>query len=190
MEFAPVLPVAERETSTVVGFAKGLTLPEREIKILSVRELTQEEINKDSRVVYDLEKVRRGHQAIARYLAMGLRPYQVAELTGYNVGTIYQLQTSPLMQALIDEFSAEIDTQATDLREVMLNIAGDGLAKLREHINSEQADADFIRQTTFGLLSRVGFGETNKTENKHLHAHLSREEIAEIKSKIQGNHDP
>ncbi len=182
MQFAPIPPEKIRDNVTEIHrVSDALALPERVVNIENVRELTKEDVGQDARVVYDLAEVRRSHQAIARYVALGLRPFQIANLVGYSAGTIYQLQTSPMFQALVDEYSIEIDSGAVNMREVMLSIAADGLDKLGQRINASDADSEFIRRTTMDLLSRTGFGETVKTENKSIHAVLTAEDIAKIK---------
>lgn len=81
----------------------------KEPAILAIRELTREELKSIPRAKAPnaVVRLRESHHRVARLIAMGLRPFQVAEETGYALATISQMKQSPAFQELVAQYTKE-----------------------------------------------------------------------------------
>lgn len=84
--------------------------PAKKPSINSVRELTREEVasiprGRSPAVV----QLRDTHHMVARLLALGLRPFQIAERTGYSIARISILSGDPAMQELVASYRNSVD---------------------------------------------------------------------------------
>ena len=86
------------------------------LQIGEIRELTPADLLRlrDKRTLPVVARLRDPHHRVARLVAFGLRPAQIAEETGYSLARIYTLQADPSFQDLIASKRPEVDASARD----------------------------------------------------------------------------
>lgn len=83
--------------------------PAMKPEITSVRELTEEDVlNFKPSKTSGLKKLRDSHHRIAHLFALGLRPGEVAAITGYSNARLSVLRSAPQMQDLIEVYRKEV----------------------------------------------------------------------------------
>lgn len=100
-----------------------------------------------------LKRLRDRHHAIARLLAGGMRPGQVAAITGYDISRISILQDDPAFKELLAFYREDVNAAYRDMHEQLAGMSLDALTVLRERL--EEDDAQF---TTGQLLEMVRSG--------------------------------
>lgn len=84
--------------------------PAKKPSIDSVRELTREEVASIPRgKAPAVVRLRDTHHMVARLFALGLRPFMIAERTGYSIARISILSADPAMQELVASYRASVD---------------------------------------------------------------------------------
>src|SRR6266568_5314010 len=58
-----------------------------------------------------VKRFRESHHRVARLFAMGLRPFQVAEATGYTLVRISILRKDPAFQDLVARYAADVNDE-------------------------------------------------------------------------------
>jgi hypothetical protein len=100
--------------------ALGAGRPPKVAKILGVRELTREEVlgaSSSRGRAPAIKSIRDSHHMVARLFALGLRPGEVAERSGYSLGRISVLYADPALRDLIEKYRGNVTEsyqQATD----------------------------------------------------------------------------
>lgn len=90
--------------------ALGAGRPPKQAKVLGVRELTREEVLGTSRgKAPAIKSIRDSHHMVARLFALGLRPGEVAERSGYSLGRISVLYADPALRDLIEKYRGNVD---------------------------------------------------------------------------------
>lgn len=83
--------------------------PAMKPEIISVRELTEEDLaNFKPAPANALKKLRDSHHRIAHLYALGLRPGEIAEITGYSLPRLSTLRAAPQMQDLIEVYRKDV----------------------------------------------------------------------------------
>ena len=147
--------------------------PRAERSIGEPRELTQEDLAKLERPrLPAFQKFRESYHAVAKALALGLRDDEVAELTGYGLGRIYQLKADPTMQARVEAYRDMIvdPAYAAEGRDYMRELVR-GRTMTMRICNDKLADTDpedisfrdLIGLNTF-FADRSGFGKTTSVK--------------------------
>lgn len=153
-------------------------------KLLEVRPLTREDLSlldtgyqiKRNRV----QTFRDSHHRVARLIAAGFRPAEVAEATGYSLGTVAHFKKDPAFQELMASYrpdAIEVIRDATAEYEGLL-IAN--RAKAERKIADRLDDEDDDRITTRDLITiardaadRTGVGK--RTTNVNINIGLARD---------------
>ncbi len=124
-----------------------------------------------------LAQVRPWHRAMARLVAAGARPGEVAESFGYTPGMISRIMGSPLFQAEVARIECGSELEAVKIREDLLETAKRAAERLDGIVESPLNDELWgarakLADTCFGVLDRAGYGKKEQPqEHKHLHLH-------------------
>lgn len=127
------------------------------------------------------------HKSMARMVAVGLPPGEIAALTGFSPGQISRIQGSPLFQAAVNALSDSIEEAAVaTVQEELRGLAPRAVEVLDEDLNFMPTCPQDrkIRQTAaMDILNRTGYKVPERTENAHIHLHkevrdLPTEELA------------
>lgn len=133
------------------------------------------------------EHMRTTHHAIARMLAAGLKPPEIARETNSHVQTIYKLQDSPAFQELLVHYQQEADRQAFDLSSKIALLAEESIDALLDSVRDSEAppSADDLRKIAMGAADRAGYSPVQKTDNRSAVLHLTGQSLDEVKDAVR-----
>lgn len=96
----------------------GRGRPPKVAKVLGVRELTSGEVLGQGRGrAPAIKSIRDSHHMVARLFALGLRPGEVAERSGYSLGRISVLYADPALRDLIEKYRGNVDEAHKDVAD-------------------------------------------------------------------------
>jgi hypothetical protein len=106
------------------------------------------------------------HHAVARLLAGGKKPIEVAAIVGYDIGRIYMLQADPSFKQLLAFYRESIDAEYMQMHEQLAGMSLDALGILRERLEDTPADfgAGMLLELVKVGADRTGAGPTSKSE--------------------------
>lgn len=152
------------------------------IRILSVRALTRDDLAclKERRVgPPKVQQYRQTHHRIARLIAAGLRPFQIANLTGYTVVRIGQLRTDPAFEQLVSEYTGKVNAEheaaIDDIRETELEtmtvasrLINDRVIAAAEDPENSSISLRELMHLTADRYDRFGYGKHATQTNEVL----------------------
>lgn len=158
------------------------------VSIEDVRELTEEEVRtaplpnerNSGSTGPVIRALRYQHHEIARLLAAGQRPSEIASLLDVTVPTVTRLIATPQFQDLLHGYTVARDKAAIDIG-ARLKVAGAiALDKLTEKLEGTPASvlgADWLTKTTLGLVDRAGHAPVQRTFNASVTTAISPADI-------------
>jgi hypothetical protein len=159
-----------------------------EVSVEDVRELTEEEVvnapgphEKNSGSTGPaIRALRYQHHEIARLLAAGTKPSEIARVLDITVPTIAKLITTPQFQDLLHGYTTARDHAAIDIG-VRLKVAGaialDKLTEKLEGTPGAAMPADWLTKTTLGLVDRAGHAPVQRTFHASVSTAISPADI-------------
>ena len=114
------------------------------------------------------------HRKMARLAAAGLRPAEIATVTGFSLGQISRILGSPLFQTEVGRLEAQADERAVDIRVDLEKLAGAAVENIAEDINleiSNLAERKVRQAASFDVLNRTGYGKRERPTFGELHLH-------------------
>ena len=107
-----------------------------------------------------LKRIHSSHHSVARCLAAGMKPGQVALVTGYSASRISILQNDPAFQALVQDYRTEAKSVFGDLAERMTNISLDAIELLQERLQDDPAQFSIpmLLDVVKAMADRTGHG--------------------------------
>ena len=104
-----------------------------------VRELEESDLEQraSAPALTDIKELKSSHHNIARLLAQGKKPYDVAIITGYSPGYLTRLAQSPAFKELLQHYATVEDIANADVVQQMQDVGLEALAILRERQEQE-----------------------------------------------------
>lgn len=124
------------------------------------------------------DRIRARHHAIARLLAAGNTPAQIAELLNCSAQTVRNLERSPAFAALLAEYMGMMDAAAVDQKMRLVALSGVATDALTDRIINSPGDfkpQELVEVAKMGL-DRTGFGPSS-TSKVTLNGALSAADI-------------
>lgn len=114
-----------------------------------------------------LARITERHHAVARLIAAGVPPGEVALITNYELSRISILQASPAFQELVALYSREVEIQFSTTLDNLAGMANDAIQEIRVRLEEEPESFSLkdLRETAEMGLNRVGYPESRVTEN-------------------------
>lgn len=169
---APLIPVRGRKLSP--------------LEIELVGRATEEEIltndNISTAQAPTIKRLKQIHHELARLLASGLTPAQVAASTGYSSSRISILQKDPSFKGLMDHYSAHRDEIFCDVHKRMAVLGLDAADELQERLenNPESFSVGQLTELMKASLDRGGFSPVQKTQSVNMS--ITPEMLAKIRN--------
>lgn len=139
--------------------------------------------NKSATEATRISQVRPWHRAMARMVAAGGRPGEIAESFGYSPCQISIIIGSPLFQAEVARLEAQADASAVNVRQDLQLMSGRAIEVLDEALETPVKDwQDRAKRidAAFGVLDRAGYGKKDQPqEHKHLHLHAEVKQMSD-----------
>jgi len=122
-------------------------------------------------------QVRPWHRQMARLVAAGARPGEIAGSFGYTPGQVSRILGSPLFQAEVARMEGQTEDLAVSVREDLQLMSLRAIevldASLDEPVESWKERATLI-DAAFGVLDRAGYGKKEQPQDhRHLHLHAA-----------------
>jgi hypothetical protein len=128
-----------------------------------------------------IQNLRPHHENMARLVACGATPGDIARITGFSPGQITRIMASPLFQAVVARLTGEIEENAVyNVRQELENLSNKAVEIISEDLHRE-AETFIERKersrVAFEVLDRAGF---SKKEGPSLSLHLHKHELRDI----------
>ena len=124
-----------------------------------------------------LRQLKPHHHSMARMVAVGLPPGEIAALTGFSPGQISKIQGSPLFQAAVARLSEGIEEAAVaSVQEELRGLAPRAVEVLDEDLNFMPTctqDRKVRQAAAIDILNRTGYKIPERVE--HAHAHILKD---------------
>lgn len=179
-----LLASAER---SLVGRGKG----KAELSAFVTRDLTQADIDQaNERSVgvsssAALSKLRDRHHMVAQMLARGLRPTDIANITGYSVSRISVLKADAAFAELVEMYRGQAQEVFSNTLNKMKALTDDALEVLQERLeeNPESLTNTHLLKLVEAVGDRAGFAPTQKNINFNVPVDADR--ISAIKNRVK-----
>lgn len=134
-----------------------------------------------------LKKIKETHHRLARLLASGLKPVEVAAITGFTQSRISILKNDPAFQELLAHYANTVESKWADMHEQLAGVSLDVLHELRDrlHDSPESMSTDQLMKFLDSMLDRTGYGVQTKSKNENLNLTLTPDQLAQIKTQTQ-----
>jgi hypothetical protein len=130
-----------------------------------------------------IQNLRPHHENMARLVACGATPGDVARITGFSPGQITRILASPLFQAVVARLTGEIEEHAVyNVRQELESLASKAVEIVSEDLHREApsfAEKKERTRVAFEVLDRAGY---SKKEGPSLSLHLHKHEGRDISS--------
>lgn len=109
-----------------------------------IRELTRDDMDqlKIKRVVDVAKRFRDPHHRVARLIAAGLRPYEVAKKSGYSYGRIRTLTADPTFMELVASYRADVQEAFVESVDDYYELATSNMLKAERQLAEKLDEAD------------------------------------------------
>ena len=131
-----------------------------------------------------LARLRDQHHHMARLLAEGDSPIDVAAVTGYSIARIRTLLNDPAFGELMDHYAEQRTHRDMDIDMSIRHVATNAMAILQERMHDEpdSFSNEELRKLQNDALDRIGKGPTSK---RTLEISDPRNVLAEIRNLMQ-----
>lgn len=141
----------------------------------------------NDRRVFEVSEMSNLHHEITRRLLLGEKQKSIAESLNCHQQTVSNVKNSQVVQDKLNVMQSARDANSVDISKEIQRIAPQALENLREVINDEEDQVPLhmkVKESN-NLLDRAGYGAKQKSEHRHLHAHLEKEDLSEIKQRAK-----
>jgi hypothetical protein len=141
---------------------------------LSEADIAALALARDKAPLRPLARIHASHHSVARCLATGMKPSQVALITGYTQVRINQLQRDQAFSALVADYQSEAKSVFADLAERMNDLSLDAIEILQErlHDSPEGFTIPVLLDLVKTFADRTGHGP-----NQEVHLKMSTDLI-------------
>ncbi len=135
-----------------------------------------------------LKRLRTIHHQIARMLAVGDRPVEVAAATGYSLSRISILQADQLFQELMSFYSEQEANRFATMQDQVESLGRAASEELLERVTSEEVElmsSRDLRQIMESALDRSGHSPIQRRQS--MNVVLDAQELKALKEGIDAN---
>jgi len=128
-----------------------------------------------------IQNLKPHHQHMARLVACGASPGDLAAITGFSSGQISRILASPLFQAVVARLTGQIEETAVyNVRQELEQLANKAVEIIAEDLHRPvSSHVERVQRTrvAFDVLDRAGYG---KKEQPNLNLHLHKHDVREV----------
>lgn len=125
------------------------------------------------------------HHAILRMLALGNTPKQISETLGCTTATVGNVVHGELGKRQLEILRGAADKASIDIMEDIRKLAPIAVARLEEILRSQSTDERLVVNVAQDLLDRAGHAAPKVITGQFTHAHLTKEDIEELKERAR-----
>jgi len=128
-----------------------------------------------------LQRLKPHHFGMARMVAVGMTPGEIAVLTGFTPGQVSKIQGAPLFQAEVIRLRDDIDEGAVaNVQETLQGMAPRAAEVLDEDMNFMPLcpqDRKLRQTAAIDILNRTGYKVPERVEHAHAHLYKAAKEL-------------
>ncbi len=143
-------------------------------------DLLDKRYNKEGRE-YQIKRMRDIHQEICRLLILGKTNREIAYELGVSESMVSYTINSEIVKRQLEVMRGARDKESFDVAVEIKKFAPVALKILQEIAQDPNSSPRHKIQIATDMLDRAGFGAPKKVEAQHLHAHLTADDIKELK---------
>lgn len=142
---------------------------------------------KNGRRCFEVRDMSDLHHEITRRLLCGQKSKEIAEQLGCHSQTVSNVKNSRVVQDKMEIMRGARDANSVDLAQQIQEIAPKALENLQRIIEDESEEIPLYMKAkeSNNLLDRAGYGAKQRSDHRHLHAHISSEHLDEIKERAK-----
>lgn len=135
-----------------------------------------------------LKELKDQHREVARLKFEGFKPAEIAERTGKSLSNIYSILSDPICQAHISSLADKADSNVIDARKRFIDMVAKGLDVYDNVLDHPDFyDPKIVVKVASDVFDRAGYKPTQRHE--HAHAHLTADDIAELKRRAMAAYE-
>lgn len=143
---------------------------------------------------YEVQEMWQLHHEITRLALLGWKQAEIARKLSCTAATVSNVLNSRIVKDKLDMLRARRDASAVDVASAIQDLAPKAVSLMAMMIDVEEETgaAKFPGITpnvqlaaARDLLDRAGYGAVKKLQTENVHAHLSMDEVEEIKSRAR-----
>lgn len=135
-----------------------------------------------------LRRLRESHHKVAKLLADGLEPAEVALISGYSLSRVYVLGNDPSFRELVSFYRDNKDKEYTDFHARLASLATDATQELHARLDEEpdKMSNEFLADLVKTLADRTGHAPVSKSVTTNVNLNLAdrlargRQRVAEF----------
>ena len=144
------------------------------------------------RKTWQVSKIWDSHEEILRRLTLGQKNTEIAQAMNISPMQVSNVRNSPIIQDRLAIMQGARDAYTLDIAKDIREFAPKALEVLKAIVNGEDKSGLPIgpalkARVASDLLDRAGYAPTRNVNVQSVHAHLTRDDIEELKRRAVGN---
>ncbi len=144
------------------------------------------------RKTWQVAKIWEQHEEIIRRLTLGQKNVEIADAMGLSSAQISNIRNSPIIQERLAIMKGARDAYTLDIARDIREFAPTALEILKSLCQGQSQDQLPVSpalkaKIATDLLDRAGYAPTRQINVQSVHAHLTRDDIAELKRRALDN---
>lgn len=132
------------------------------LEVIPIKEADLENLLTSTEGEPTVRRLRARHHEIARLIATGMRPVDVAAIMSVTHQSISTITSNPAFQELLSQYMSARDEEVVMLGAKVHMLAHDAVDQLQRTLQEGDHTPEFVRRVTMDLLDRSGVGPTSK----------------------------
>ena len=133
---------------------------------------------------YQIQQLWETHHEILRRLVIGQKSVEIARDLEITTAVVSYVKNSEVGKKQLSLMRSACDMSAVDVSVKIKELAGRAIAVMEAGLDEEQPLALRMKAAT-DVLDRAGFGAPKIIRSENVHAHLTRDDIEEIKQRAR-----
>lgn len=161
------------------------TMRRRSLYGFEMREPDERRVDHEKRKGYDIKQLWQHSHEILRLAVLGYKPKVIAEVLGLSTQTVSNTLNSSLGELKLSELRRERDEETLDaIKEVQERLLPKALKTYEELFDDKQVSPTLRKETADTIVMDIlGHRAPKEIHGKFAHAHLTGQEIEEIKER-------
>jgi hypothetical protein len=135
---------------------------------------------------YQIVDLQERHHQILRMLVLGHEPKFIADTLNCTTATVGNVMHSELGRRQLSVMRGAADAQAVDIAAEIKRLAPVALARLEEILTTPDVDLKLVANVSESVLDRAGYGAPKIIQGQFTHAHLTKQDIEDMKKRAEG----
>ena len=144
---------------------------------------------------WQVSKIWESHEEIIRRMTLGQKNIEIASAMNISPAQVSNVRNSPIIQDKLAIMKGARDAYTLDIARDIREFAPKALEVLKDIVNGQDASGLPIgpglkARVASDLLDRAGYAPVRNVSVQSVHAHLTRDDIEELKKRAIGANGP